>query len=237
MNDQSGSVAYVSKARPGRLVVVAGTGTEVGKTWVAARLAAMWVADGFSVAARKPAQSFDPPSGDAHTAGPATDADLLAAATGEQPQQVCPPHRWYPVAMAPPMAADTLGRDPIVLADLVAEIDRSWPTGGVDLGIVELAGGCWSPHAHDGDGVDLTRALRPDVVLLVADAGLGTINSVRPALRALASIAAVVVLLNRYDPDTELHDRNARWLAERDAAVVATAVDHSLGDLLRGGPR
>ena len=38
--------------RPGVLVVVAGTGTDVGKTWVAARLLEHWRRAGLSVAAR-----------------------------------------------------------------------------------------------------------------------------------------------------------------------------------------
>ena len=46
--------------RPHRLVVVVGTGTDVGKTWVAARLLIDLRAAGVTVAARKPAQSFDP---------------------------------------------------------------------------------------------------------------------------------------------------------------------------------
>ncbi|MBV8560261.1 MAG: AAA family ATPase, partial [Acidimicrobiia bacterium] len=57
--------------RPERLVLVAGTGTEVGKTWVAARLAEALRARGTRVAARKPAQSFAPDEGP-------TDAEALA---------------------------------------------------------------------------------------------------------------------------------------------------------------
>ena len=46
--------------RPTHLVVVAGTGTDIGKTWVAATLLTAWRDGGWAVAARKPAQSFDP---------------------------------------------------------------------------------------------------------------------------------------------------------------------------------
>ena len=46
--------------RPERLVLVVGTGTEVGKTWVACRLARVLRRRGLIVAARKPAQSYDP---------------------------------------------------------------------------------------------------------------------------------------------------------------------------------
>src|SRR5213076_1746043 len=104
-----------------------------------------------------------------------TDAGQLGQASGESPQIVCPRHRWYEVAMAPPMAAAALGRPPFTVADLVDEL--RWPDG-VDVGLVETAGGVRSPIADDGDTVDLARALHPDRVVLVADAGLGTINAV-----------------------------------------------------------
>lgn len=202
-------------ARPSRLVVVAGTGTEVGKTWVSARLAQAWRREGLAVVARKPAQSFAPGTGP-------TDADVLARATGEDPGAVCPPHRWYEVAMAPFMAAEVLGRPPFSLGDLLDEL--SWPPGA-DIGLVEAAGGVRSPITSEGeDTVDLVEGLRPDGVLLVAEAGLGTINAVRLSLGVLPPTGAVV-LLNRFDPTDDLHVRNRDWLAAHVTAPVLTDVD------------
>ena len=211
--------------RPDRLVLVVGTGTEVGKTWVACALARALRAAGAAVVARKPAQSFDPAEG----AGHPTDADLLAAATGEEPAEVCPPERTYPLAMAPPMAAAALGRPVPTMAELVGGLadGSGWPLRaagpGPSVGIVEAAGGVRSPLADDGDGVDAARALQPDLVLLVADAGLGTINAVRSAAPALAGWP-LAVLLNRYDEGCDLHRRNRAWLAERDRLPVYTSV-------------
>jgi dethiobiotin synthetase len=193
--------------RPERLVLVAGTGTEVGKTWVACRLARALRARGLIVAARKPAQSFDP-----HEDAADTDAGLLAHATGDHPVVVCPRHRWYPLAMAPPMAAEALGRPAFTIADLVDEL--VWAPG-VGVGLVESAGGVRSPLAADGDTAALAAAVRPERVVLVADAGLGTINGVRLAAEALVPWP-VTVVLNRFDPGDDLHVRNADWLAGRD---------------------
>jgi dethiobiotin synthetase len=204
----------VSPSRPAFLVVVVGTGTEVGKTWATCRVAEPARSRGVRVAARKPAQSFDaPPSG--RPLEP-TDADMLAGATSEQPGEVCPGHRWYPLAMAPPMAAEALGRPPLHLEELVGELH--WPAG-TELGFVETAGGVRSPLAHDADSGGLAHRLAPDLVLLVADAALGTINVTRLSMEALAPLRTVV-LLNRYDPHDELHQRNRRWLDERDGYHV-----------------
>jgi dethiobiotin synthetase len=199
--------------RPDLIVVVAGTATEVGKTFVGAALLAELRATGVRVAARKPAQSFA-------TGELRTDADVLAAATAEDPTTVCPRHRWYETPMAPPMAAEALGRPLFTVGDLVTQLD--WPDA-VDVGLVETAGGVRSPIAGDGDCETLARAVGPDLVVLVADAGLGTINAVRLAAGALAPLR-VVVLLNRFDRDDELHERNRAWLATRDRYEVLTSV-------------
>ena len=203
-------------SRPSVVVAVLGTGTEVGKTWVGARLLEQLRDDGCAVAARKPVQSFDP------AASEPTDAEVLAAASGEVPVEVCPEHRWLPVPMAPPMAADALGSPAPLLGELLDEL--AWPDRPVDVGLVEAVGGVRSPVADDGDSRDLAHAIRSDVVLLVADAGLGTIDAVRSAIHALAS-QPVVVHLNRFDPADDLHRRNLAWLRDRDGLDPVVTVE------------
>lgn len=212
----------MTASRPKRLIGVLGTQTEVGKTWVAARLLTQARAAGLRVAARKPAQSFEPiaTASAANAAQHDTDAHLLAAATGEDPTTICPSHRWYPLALAPPMAADRLQRPRITLDQLVAEI--TWPHN-VDVGLVETAGGPRSPLSHDSDSVDLIKRLQPDLVVLVADAGLGTLNAVRLALASLEPLTATV-LLNRFDAANELHRMNRDWLRDRYGVHVTTDV-------------
>ncbi len=134
--------------------------------------------------------------------------------------------------MAPPMAAGVLGRPAFGIADLIEEL--SWPAQDVDVGVVETAGGVRSPLADDGDGAALSMAIDPDLVLLVADAGLGTINAVRLSAGVLA--APCVVVLNRFDPSSDLHVRNRDWLRGRDGLrVVALPGDESeMVDLVCG---
>lgn len=202
--------------RPHVVVGVVGTATEVGKTWVTAHVIEALRAAGRSVAARKPAQSFA--DGDAQP----TDADVLALASGEAPHVVCPPHRWYPLPMAPPMAAEALGLPAPTLAELLDELH--WPEDpAVDLGFVEAVGGVRSPVAGDADSRDLVRGAGVDIVVLVADAGLGAIDAVRLAVDALAPMP-VVVVLNRFDPTEDVHLRNRAWLSDRDGYEIVTDV-------------
>jgi dethiobiotin synthetase len=125
--------------------------------------------------------------------------------------------------MAPPMAADALGRGPVRMQELISEIH--WPPG-IDIGLVETVGGARSPLAYDGDSMELIEQLDVDQVLLVADAGLGTINAVRLTLAAIGAIPTLVYL-NRFEADNDVHELNRRWLIEHDKLTVITDV-HSL---------
>jgi dethiobiotin synthetase len=119
------------------------------------------------------------------------------------------------------MAADTLGRPPIKIAELAAEVAFA---DGIDVGLVETAGGVRSPLAHDGDTVDLIAHLKPDAVILVADAGLGTINAVLLSFAALAPVP-VHVILNHFHAGDRLHIANRTWLSEHFGLDVSIEID------------
>jgi dethiobiotin synthetase len=201
-------------------VFVAGTGTDVGKTWVLVALLTELRRRGHHVAARKPAQSFAPDEIGS------TDAELLAAVSDSRADTVCPGHRWYATPMAPPMAAAALGLPPFGISDLKRELDLAHTAGAASV-FVEGAGGPRSPLAADGDNVDFARAIGAQVAILVADAGLGTINAVRLSVDALTGFDTLVVL-NRYDRQRDLHRRNRDWLAAAGYQVL-TSVDALAG--------
>lgn len=191
-------------------VVLSGTGTEVGKTWVGVRLVEALRLKGLPVAARKPVQSFDPDEG-------FTDADLLAAASGENVNEVCPGHRSYGIPLAPPIAAKALSRPPFSLDEIVHEIRP----GGTGVTLVEGVGGPRSPLASDGDTADLARRLKADLVVLVSPAGLGAINAVLLCAPAFGNLP-LVVFLNRFNPARQVHRTNRDWLEERHGLKVVT---------------
>jgi dethiobiotin synthetase len=207
-------------------VLLTGTETEVGKTWWGRATIDALRTDGTVVAARKTAQSYAP-----EELG-STDAEILGRASGEPAEMVCPRHRWYAVPMAPPMAADVLGLPPFTIDELIAELAPV--PADCEVTIVEGAGGPRSPIAADGDSVHLGRALEVDTVVLVAPAGLGTINAVRlsaAALRSELAAATLLVALNRFDGDDVLHRRNHGWLASEGFDLVTSPAE--LADALR----
>ncbi len=97
--------------------------------------------------------------------------------------------------------------------------------------------GCDRPRPGTGTRSDLVAALDPDLVLLVADAGLGTINAVRLSLTALcppgSSGRDPIVVLDRFDVRHDLHRRNREWLAARDGdrVLVVPGEEGALADL------
>lgn len=193
----------------------------MGKTWTTVRLALLLRAAGHRVCARKPVESFDPQDAFA-------DSDALAAATGEDPSSVCPPHRRFALALAPPMAAEALASAPFSVNDLVRE--QRLPDAGIAL--VEGVGGPLSPLAGDGNTVTLAEAMGADAVVVVADGGLGTINATLLCLRAFAG-HRVIVHLNRFDETVDLHARNVAWLREREDTHVVTDIDSLAAALLQ----
>ena len=207
-----------AQAGPGVVVFVAGTGTEVGKTWAAAGLVRLLRERGLSVEACKPVQSYDPDE-----PGP-TDAAVLAAATGQHPDDICPPEHTYPVPLAPPMAARKLGRVCPTLDELAGNCRFA---ATVDVGLVEGVGGLYSPIASDGHNLDLIDRIGPDLVIVVASAALGGIHDTLACTLPLSAYRQAV-FCNRFDHQTEVHVLNVAWL--RDTGLeVAT----SLSELAR----
>ncbi|MFJ7044190.1 dethiobiotin synthase [Streptomyces sp. NPDC101112] len=158
------------------ILVVTGTGTEVGKTVATAAVAAVAAAAGRSVAVLKPAQTGVRPDerGDAdevvRLAGDAVAAHELAR---------------YPEPLAPATAARRSGLAPVHPED-VAEAAAKLATDH-DLVLVEGAGGLLVRFDEAGGTLaDMARLLGAPV-LLVASAGLGTLNTTELTARELAA--------------------------------------------------
>ncbi|MHA6795294.1 dethiobiotin synthase [Pseudonocardia bannensis] len=157
------------------ILVVTGTGTDVGKTVVTAALAALAVARGDRVAVLKPAQTGVGPDepGDLAEVQRLTGGGIT---TGELAR--------YPDPLAPATAARRAGAVPVSPADAA---DRAGKLAADhDLVIVEGAGGLLVRFTDDPPGTlaDVAAALDAPV-LVVAAAGLGTLNHTALTVEAL----------------------------------------------------
>jgi dethiobiotin synthetase len=155
------------------VLVITGTGTEVGKTVTTAAVAAAALAAGRTVAVLKAAQTGVRPDepGDAEEvarlAGGVTKGELAR----------------YPEPLAPATAARRAGMEP-VRPHQIAEAAAKLATEH-DLVLVEGAGGLLVRFDDEGgtlaDAAELLRA----PVLVVAAAGLGTLNTTELTAREL----------------------------------------------------
>jgi dethiobiotin synthetase len=177
-----------------RGLFITGTDTGVGKTEVACALVSGARAAGLDVGAMKPAQSGVTP-------GEASDAERLRlAAGGGDPLDLVCPYQFAP-PLAPGVAARLAGVE-ISLPRLL-EAARTLASRHAAL-LVEGAGGLLVPLTPDRTFADLAVALGLPV-LVVARAGLGTVNHTALTLEALRARGLTVagVVLNRTGPDDD----------------------------------
>ncbi|MBK7861900.1 MAG: dethiobiotin synthase [Archangiaceae bacterium] len=168
---------------------VTGTDTGIGKTEVSCALLELMRVKGLEPFALKPYQS-----------GGGDDAKRLGTR---------PLYR-FKLPLAPGVAAELEGVKPSLTRVLAAIPKRG-------AGVVEGAGGLYVPLDGQHDVIDLIERAKLPVVL-VARAGLGTLNHTALSLEALrrrrVKVAAVVLVKSTRGRDvSEAHNR--RWLEKR----------------------
>lgn len=202
------------------VLFVTGTDTEVGKTVTTAAVAAAAVAAGRSVAVLKPAQTGVEPlePGDAaevaRLAGEVTTAELGR----------------YPEPLAPATAARRAGRTPVD-PDQVADAAHKL-TPDHDLVLVEGAGGLLVRFDDDGSTLADAARLLNAPVLVVAAAGLGTLNAAAltgEALRARGLDCRGVVIGSWPDRPGLAARTNAADLPEYTGTPLLGAVPEGAG--------
>jgi dethiobiotin synthetase len=180
-------------------IVLLGTGTNVGKTYVAAALASALrrTAPDRPVLALKPVET-----GVAN--GVAADANTLEAAA---PSPHYPkPHPLY--TFEPPISPHLAARRVGVRIELeriaawVASAERA--VTGDCITLIETAGGAFSPVNERTTNLDLAVALEPALWLLVVPDALGALHDTRATLLALERCARLpdhVVVNAAREPD------------------------------------
>ncbi|MEU6950871.1 dethiobiotin synthase [Streptomyces sp. NPDC046316] len=204
------------------VIVVSGTGTEIGKTIVTAAVAAVAVAQGRSVAVLKPAQTGLAP-------GERGDADevvrLSGAAASEELAR-------FPEPLAPSTAARRAGMAPVgprAVAEAAAKLATEH-----DLVLVEGAGGFLVRFDDEGGTLADAARLLGAPVLVVTPAGLGTLNSTQLTAEALAArgIEQLGVVIGSWPAVPDLASRcNVAELPEMAGAPLLGAVPEGAGAL------
>lgn len=146
------------------VLVITGTGTEVGKTVVTAAIASLAVRRGCRVAVLKAAQTGLGPD------EPGDAAEVARLAGGVTTREV----RRFPEPLAPDTAARRAGLPPVRREEVLAaaaELDAAH-----DLVLVEGAGGLLVRFDDAGSTIADVAAALDAPVLVVTGAGLGTLN-------------------------------------------------------------
>jgi dethiobiotin synthetase len=202
------------------LIVVSGTGTEIGKTHVTRALIAALARALRRHGVAEPRVAGLKPVETGVVAGATTDASMLEQASTFHVKRFSPPYM-LARAVSPHLAAAAEGVT-IEVASISAYVARVRPE--VDALVVELAGGLFSPLGAGISNADVARAL-DGKALLVAPDRLGVLHDVAAATRAAAAIdlrIAGVVLVAPAVADAST-GTNARELGVvTDVPVVAS---------------
>ena len=219
---------------------ITGTGTDIGKTWLACALLRHWRTEGRRVAAFKPVLSgFDA------LRPAASDAGALLAALGREVSTaeldaIAP---WRFVApLSPDMAAAREGRS-IDFGELgaftrrcVGAVHGAAASHGFQHALIEGVGGVMAP-------LDDTHTVRDWIAasglpcVLVAGSYLGSLSHALTALEALARVGAGItaIAVNQTPDSTVTLDATLESLSRHVAGipVLAIARDHPQGGIAR----
>jgi dethiobiotin synthetase len=209
----------------GRLILITGTGTGIGKTHVGEALLLAGARDGMRIAALKPVES-----GITDPADPLSDGARLARAASFHVKHE---RHLFAAPLSPHLAARragttlTLGMftEPVAAARALA-----------DAVLLELPGGLFTPLAPGLLNADVSRELRPDLLLLVAPDRLGVLHDLVAATTAARSASVVihgVVLVAPQEPDSSTGLNAGELSSLIDPPLLAAVPRASPDDLSR----
>lgn len=186
---------------------ITGTGTDVGKTYVTGLIVKKLREGGASSAYYKAAMSGNERRPDG-TLIPGDALQVKTMSGVEQPlEEMCP--YIYETAVSPHLAAKIEG-NPIEMKCVLKNFDRV--CGTYDYVTVEGSGGIFCPLRFDEQKIQLEDFIkaRSLACLMIADAGLGTINAVVLTAEYMKArkIPVKGIIFNHYEPGNPLHEDN-----------------------------
>lgn len=211
-------------------IFITGTGTDVGKTFVTGLILKKLKENGINAAYYKAAMSGNERTKD----GGLIPGDALHVKTVsgiEQPlSQMCP--YVYETAVSPHLASRIEG-NPVVLEEVVKgfeEVCRQY-----EYVTMEGSGGILCPICFDERELWLEDVIRQLGLssLIVADAGLGTINSVVLTVEYMRAKKLPVkgILFNHFHPGDRMEEDNLRMCEHRTKLPVVACVEDGSEEL------
>jgi len=208
----------------GKGVLVTATGTDIGKTYVTALIIKKLCEAGYKAGYYKAALSGAETIGNELVPGDADYVKTIAKLSCDCAEMVS---YVYKTAVSPHLAAKLEG-NPVKLEKIIN--DYKMQCAKYDYIVVEGSGGIICPIRYDEEAEifleDIIKALGLDVII-VADAGLGTINSTLLTVKYLKSknIAIKGIMLNRYHVGI-MEDDNVKMIEKlSDIPVIALVAE------------
>jgi dethiobiotin synthetase len=208
------------------VLVVSGTGTDVGKTVVTAAVAALAASRGLRVAVVKPVQTGEPPGAAGEPPGAVGDLATVRRLSGVT---ACHELARFPDPLSPEAAARAAGLPPLDLAAAAVTVKQI----EADLILIEGAGGLLVRYDAAGTTIADLAAMLSAPVLVVTTPGLGTLNHTALTLEALGrrSLVPAGVVIGAWPADPGLAERSNLT----DLAVLASLAGCSLAGQLPAG--
>ena len=217
-----------------RNIFIVGTGTDVGKTYIAGLILKEFIRSGINAAYFKAAMSGNIRD----SSGNLIPGDALhvkeVSGTTQPLSEMCP--YVYERAYSPHLAARIEG-NPVDFDAVMAKFDAL--SAKYDRVIMEGSGGILCPIRLDGEKEiwleDFVRA-RDFGCVLVADAGLGTINAVGLTVSYMKAkgMRLTGIIFNRFQPGNILHEDNLKVCEYLTGLKVIACVKDNDSDITGG---
>lgn len=211
-------------------IFITGTGTDVGKTYVTGLIVKKLKESGMNAAYYKAAMSGNERTEEGMLLP--GDAQYVKTVSGIEQSLACMCPYVYEAAVSPHLASRIEG-NPVMLQEVVRgfeEVCRQY-----DYVTMEGSGGILCPICFDERELWLEDVIRELGLssLIVADAGLGTINSVVLTVEYMRAKGLPVkgIIFNRFHPGDRMEEDNLRMCEHRTKLPVLACVEADSGTL------
>lgn len=212
-----------------KCIFVTGTGTDVGKTYVSGLIIKKLAENGKNAAYYKAAVSGNMRVGERLITGDPVQVKKMSGI--EQPEEEMCPYV-YEAAISPHLASKIEG-NPVKMGEILEKFDDicrkySYIT-------TEGSGGIVCPLRFDDEKIQLEDFIKARDLpcIIVADAGMGTINAVVLTADYMKNrnISVKAIIFNRYEPGNRLHEDNIFMCEQLTGLKVAACVKTGDTDL------